>query len=298
MHIRYGYSLDLEQPDASVVTAILDVHPAQRGDITQPEEIMARSLSEGRSVGVKAIDQDENGNLLRRYEVLPGGLRIEGEGVIFNSGFADSGRPVGAPKPTADLPIDVVPFLLPSRNCPEGELTERAWSLFRHVPAGWDQVMAICDYVNRKLQLASSGLMPSRTAGEALQEGTASMDDFAHVAIAFCRALDIPARYCRGYMLGPEGGANLCGHSFCAWLEVFLDDGWWTADALAMDARIGRILVARGADAADAPLLSGSPGLRITRLACFAEPIEGARYPATTQDRAAHWRMLNARTGS
>ncbi len=298
MHIRYGYSLDLEQNDGAVATLIVDVHPAHRGDITQPDEIVARPLDGGDTVDALAIDMDENGNLLRRYRMPSGGLRIDGEGVIFSSGFAESGRPSGVPAPTADLPADVVPFLLPSRNCPEGELTERAWSLFRHVPAGWDQVLAICDYVNRKLQAASTGLLPPRTAGEALRDGTASMDDFAHVAIAFCRALDIPARYCRGYVLGPDGGANLCGHSFCAWFEVFLDGDWWTADARAIDLRIGRILVARGADAADAPLVSGSPGLRVTRLECFAEPIEGARYPATTQDRNAHWRMLNARTGS
>jgi transglutaminase-like putative cysteine protease len=298
VHIRYGYSLDLVQDEASCVTAILDVHPAQRGDITQPEQIVARSLSVGEIVELKAIDNDANGNLLRRYEVPPGGVSIASEGVIFSSGFAESGRPTDPPAATADLPPDVVPFLLPSRNCPEGELTERAWSLFRHVPAGWDQVLAICDYVNAKLRAASSGLLPSRTAGEALQDGTASMDDFAHVAIAFCRALDIPARYCRGYLLGPDGGANLCGHSFCAWFEVYLDHAWWTADARAIDLRIGRILVARGADAADAPILAGASSLRLTRLECFAEPIEGARYPATTQDRAAHWRMVNASTGS
>ncbi len=298
VHIRYGYSLDIEQPDASPLTAILDVHPSQRGDITQPEELVATALATGAAVETSGIDNDENGNLLRRYAVPPGGIRIEGEGVIFSSGFADSGFPSGGPAATADLPPDVVRFLLPSRACPEGELTERAWSLFRHVPAGWDQVLAICDYVNRKLHLASSGLLPQRTAGEALQDGTASMDDFAHVAIAFCRALAIPARYCRGYLLGPDGGANLCGHSFCAWFEVYLDNNWWTADAHAMDLRAGRILVARGADAADAPLVAGSPGLRLARLICFAEPIEGARYPATTQDRNAHWRQINARTGS
>ncbi len=143
VHIRYGYSLDLEQPAASLVTLILDVHPTQRGDITQPETIEATALADGAPVEVKAIDKDASGNLLRRYLAPPGGLRIEGEGVLFSSGFADNGRPHGPPAATSDLPPDVVPFLLPSRNCPEGELTERAWALFRHVPAGWDQVLAI-----------------------------------------------------------------------------------------------------------------------------------------------------------
>ncbi len=203
MHIRYGYSLDLEQPAASLVTLILDVHPTQRGDITQPETIEATALADGAPVEVKAIDKDANGNLLRRYLAPQAASGSKGRRPIqqrLRRQWSAS-RP---PAATSDLPPDVVPFLLPSRNCPEGELTERAWALFRHVPAGWDQVLAICDYLNRKLQQASTGMRTLRTAGEALQDGTASMDDFAHVAIAFCRALDIPARYCRGYLLGPR----------------------------------------------------------------------------------------------
>ncbi len=298
MHIRYGYSLDLHDSEGARVTAIVDVHPDRRGDITEPENVTATTLAGGQPVEPVAIDRDGNGNLLRRYVASPGGLRIEGSGVIFSSGFPESGRPSGPAAAPAALPPDVVTFLLPSRNCPEGELSERAWSLFRHVPDGWDQVLAICDYVNRKLQPASMGLLPTRTAGDALQDGTGSMDDFAHVSVAFCRALGLPARYCRGYLLGPDGSANLNGHSFCAWFEVYLDSCWWTADARNLDLRTGRILVARGADAANAPLAAGSDALRVTRLECFAEPVEGARYPATTRERNTHWRLLNARTGS
>ena len=296
MHIRYGYSIDIEQSDDIAIETILDIHLSQRGDITQPETVVATALSGGQQVDATFVEKDHNGNLVRRFLAPAGGLRIETEGVVFHSGFAESGRPSGGLPAAASLPPEVLPFLLPSRCCPEGEVSDRAWSLFRHVGEGWDQVLAICDYVNRKLHPFSSPTA-SQTAGQALDAGAGSMDDFAHLAIAFCRSLGIPARYCRGYLLGPEGGANLCEHSFCAWFEVYLDGDWWTADARHLDARIGRILVAQAADAAAAPVALGGKDLQVTRLDCFAEPVEGARFPATSRERHAHWQMLNDRTG-
>ena len=295
MHIRYGYSIDIEQTSEGSIDTILDLHLSERGDVTQPEVTSALSLIGDSAVPTISVEKDSNDNLVRRFAMPAGGVRIESTGVIFHSGFAESGRPSGATLLPAQLPPEVLPFLLPSRNCPEGEVADRAWSLFRHVTAGWDQVLAICDYVQQKLH-PLSGLGPSQTAGEALEAGAGSMDDFAHLPIAFCRALGIPARYCRGQILGPDGGANLCENSFCAWFEVYLDGSWWVADARATDPRIGRILVARAADAAEAPMVVGAPDLRVTRLECFAEPIEGARYPATTRERNVHWQTLNDRS--
>jgi transglutaminase-like putative cysteine protease len=297
VYIRYGYIVEIETEAEAEIGVRLDIHPEQRGDISQPDVMTARARRGGAPVDCSAMETDGHGNIRRRIRAPAGGIQLEGEGVLFHAGFADL-RPsgTGAVAP-AELPAETLPFLLASPACDTAALTDQAWSLFRHIPAGFERVDAICEYVHQKLRFAEDEPLSRRTASEALQAGAGSIRDFAHAAIAFCRAMEIPARYCAGYLPGSGEKPGRCEGGFCAWFEAYLD-GWWTFDPWHGDARIGRILVARGFDAIDAPLIEAPTGARVLRLHCYADPIAGPRYPATAQDRDEHWQARSARTGT
>jgi transglutaminase-like putative cysteine protease len=167
-----------------------------------------------------------------------------------------TGRPdVIAPEaqqiPVPDVPEDALVFLLGSRYCETDRLSETAWKLFEQTPTGWGRVQAICDYVHRHITFGYEHARMTRTAPEAFHDRTGVCRDFTHLAVAFCRCMNIPARYCTGYLgdIGvPPDDAPM---DFSAWFEVFLGGQWHTFDARHNTPRIGRVLIARGRDAAD-----------------------------------------------
>ncbi len=297
MQIRFGYRVEFEALEEVDLLVRLDVHPDQRGDITAPDE-MQGGTGTGAAVDCSRVAKDGRGNLTRSIRMPAGRLWLAAEGDIFHSGFADMPERQQASRAPEPRPADALAFLLASRCCPTAGLTDQAWPLFKHFDTDLDRVEAICDYVHRKLRFAEDDPLAIRTAAEVLAAGAGSMRDFAHAAIAFCRCLDIPARYCFGYLPSDAGGRGLCEGSFCAWFEAYLDGGWWTFDAWHTDRRIGRVLVGRGLDAADVPIVAAPPACRVTRFECFAETVGGARYPATSEDRRDHWRALGAHSAS
>jgi transglutaminase-like putative cysteine protease len=150
-----------------------------------------------------------------------------------------------------DLPEETLVFLLGSRYCETDLLTQAAWDLFGQSPPGWARVQAICDYVHHRIKFDYQQAHATRTASEAFNEATGVCRDYAHLAIAFCRCLNIPARYCTGY-LGDMGTLPPYGvGDFAAWFEVYLGNGWHTFDPRNNVPRIGRVLLARGRDASD-----------------------------------------------
>jgi transglutaminase-like putative cysteine protease len=149
------------------------------------------------------------------------------------------------------LPEETLPFLLGSRYCDTERLLETSWQLFSATPTGWGRVQAICDYVHNLIQFGYEHARPTRTASEAYGERKGVCRDYAHLAITFCRCMNIPARYCTGY-LGDIGVPPPYGPmDFSAWFEAYLGGQWHTFDARNNTPRIGRILIARGRDAAD-----------------------------------------------
>ena len=150
-----------------------------------------------------------------------------------------------------DLPDQVLVFLLPSRYCETEKLSDIAWSLFGKTPPGWGRVQAICDYVHNHISFGYEHASATRTAWQAHRDHAGVCRDFAHLAIAFCRCLNIPARYCTGYLGDIGVPASDLAMDFSAWFEAYLDDAWYTFDARHNVPRIGRILIARGRDAAD-----------------------------------------------
>ena len=158
--------------------------------------------------------------------------------------------------PVPDLPEETLLFLLGSRYCETDRLSETAWNLFGQAPTGWGRVQAICDYVHRHITFGYEHARMTRTALEAFHDKTGVCRDYAHLAVAFCRCMNIPARYCTGY-LGDIGMPPPYGPmDFAAWFEAFLDGHWYTFDARNNTPRIGRVLIARGRDASDVAISS------------------------------------------
>jgi transglutaminase-like putative cysteine protease len=139
-----------------------------------------------------------------------------------------------------------------------------AWRLFGTTEPGWARVQAICDFVHEHIAFGYSHARPSKTAVDVFREKQGVCRDFAHLAIAFCRAMNIPARYASGY-LGDIGVPPAGPGDFCAWFEVYLGGRWHTFDARYNVPRIGRVLMVRGRDAGDVPMLISFGDTRLTR---------------------------------
>jgi transglutaminase-like putative cysteine protease len=183
-----------------------------------------------------------------------GRTRVWADAFVNDTGVPDAIVPQAQQIPVPDLPEETLVFLLGSRYCETDRLSEAAWNLFGQTPPGWGRVQAICDYVHRHLTFGYEHARMTRTALEAFHDRTGVCRDFTHLAVAFCRCMNIPARYCTGY-LGDIGVPPVdAPMDFSAWFEVFLGGQWHTFDARHNTPRIGRVLIARGRDAADVAL--------------------------------------------
>jgi transglutaminase-like putative cysteine protease len=152
------------------------------------------------------------------------------------------------------LPQETLLFLLGSRYCETDLLSKTAWELFSGAPTGWNRVQAICNFVNQHIQFGYGTSSSTKTASQVFQDRQGVCRDFAHLAVTFCRCMNIPARYCTGY-LGDVGlPPPYSPMDFAAWFEAYLGDSWYTFDPRNNVPRRGRILIARGRDAADVAL--------------------------------------------
>src|SRR5262249_12244712 len=149
-----------------------------------------------------------------------------------------------------ELSTECLMYLMGSRYCETDRLTETAWDLFDKAPTGVDRVQTICDFVNQHITFGYPHARCTRTAWEAFNERKGVCRDFAHLAITFCRCMNIPARYCTGY-LGDIGVPPAGPMDFSAWFEAYVDGNWWIFDPRNNARRLGRVLIARGRDATD-----------------------------------------------
>lgn len=289
MHIRYGYKIEIICAQPLPLVAMLDVHPTCRADITDPDEMTVLSLEDGSALPAPTRYMDQFGNICRRIVAPAGGVRVEALGVIHDSGFPDPRPMGGAVTAPEDLPDDTLVFLLGSRYCETDRLSDWAWRQFGAISDGGEKVTAICDWVHHHIRFDYRAARSTRTAHEAFEERTGVCRDYAHLAIALCRCLNIPARYCTGYLgdigvpLDPNPG------DFSAWFEVYLGGQWWVLDARHNTARIGRILIARGRDATDVPIVNSFGTHWLGRFDILTEEVSGDRFPMTSQARREHW---------
>jgi transglutaminase-like putative cysteine protease len=174
------------------------------------------------------------------------------------------------------LPDAVLSYTLPSRFCPSDELGDVAWDLFGAIPQGWGRVQAISDWVHGEVAFAYGGSPPTATAVDVLGARTGVCRDFAHLGVALCRALSIPARYAFGYL--PDIGVPVADApmDFCAWMEVFLGGRWWTFDPRNGVARVGRVLIGRGRDALDVAMVSTFGKVELESMVVWADEVDEA----------------------
>ena len=249
MLIRTGYEIALSFPQPTAMLTLLHVHPERAATIREPERLDVEPW-----VPVSEFI-DTFGNRCSRIFVTSGSVTLRNNALIEDSGTPDVQAWGAMQHNVEDLPDDVLQFLLASRYCEvDSELKDLAGNLFNHVPAGWTRVQAICNYVNRHLRFDYMQARANRTALETWRERTAVCRDFTHLGITFCRCMNIPARYCTGYLSDIGVPPPHSAMDFSAWFEAYLGGKWHTFDPRNNIPRIGRILMARGRDAADAAL--------------------------------------------
>lgn len=248
MKIRVGYELTYQCPQPTPMILALNVHFSRVSDLEAPDHIRTTP-----SVPITPY-RDAYGNWRSRIVAPAGEIQISTNAVINDSGLPDE-IATGAPQHAVeDLPPETLVALLGSRYCETDLLSEAAWDLFGQTPLGWPRVQAVCDFVHRHITFGYANSRATRTAKEAFDERVGVCRDYTHLAIAFCRSLNIPARYCTGYLGDIGVPVSSDAMDFSAWFQAYLGGRWYTFDPRNNIPRIGRVLIGYGRDAADVPI--------------------------------------------
>ena len=245
MKIRFGYELLYDCPQSTPMILMLNVHYSRVSDMITPDHIITSPSLPQRGY------RDSFGNWCTRLVAPTGRTRITADATINDSGLPDVVAPDAMQVAIENLPEETLVYLLGSRYCETEVLMPVAWNLFGATPAGWPRVQAICDFVHKHIAFGYQHARASKTAAEAYREGVGVCRDYAHLALTLCRCMNIPARYCTGYMGDIGVPVSDLPMDFSGWFEAFLGGRWYTFDARSNIPRIGRILMARGRDAAD-----------------------------------------------
>lgn len=245
MRLRIGYELQYHFPQPTPVIMMLSIHYTRVSDLERPDHIIISP-----SVPISGY-RDGFGNWCSRMLAPAGEMRISTDTVVNDAGLPDQ-QTLGAEQvPVELLPEEALVFLIASRYCDSDRLLDLAWTHFGETNPGWARVQAICDFVHDRIAFDYEHARVTRTASEAYEEKHGVCRDYAHLAIAFCRALNVPARYCTGYLGDVGTSLPYPPGDFAAWMEVYLGGQWHTFDPRNNVPRIGRVLLARGRDAAD-----------------------------------------------
>ncbi len=273
MLINYGYEITISVATPTPIVCLLDIHPERRADVQKEMPFHSMPLI------ANSTYIDAFGNQCRRLVAPTGDLTIQLDGIIADSGRADPVVSTASEIPVERLSPEVLTFLLGSRYCETDKLSQTAWNLFGTTAPGWRRVQAITDYVHRRLSFGYQHARATRTAFEAHEERVGVCRDFAHVLITLCRCLNIPARYVNGY-LGDIGVPPYpAPMDFSAWVEVYLDNRWYTFDGRHNVPRIGRIVVARGRDATDVTLVHSFGPHTLNTFKVWTDQVEAPAEP-------------------
>ena len=245
MEINVGYEMTYDCPQPTPMILVLHIHYTRVADILVPDYVRTDPV-----VPLVAY-RDGFGNWCSRIVAPQGRITIASNAVVRDSGKPDTVVTSAQEHSIQDLPEEVVVFLLGSRYCDTEMFTDVAWKLFGQTPPGWRRVQAICDFVHNHITFDYMSARATRTAWEAYNEKRGVCRDFTHLAIAFCRAMNIPARYCTGYLSDLGTPKPWAAGDFAAWFEAYLGGEWHMFDPRNNVPRIGRVLMARGRDAVD-----------------------------------------------
>lgn len=248
MIIRFGYEFHYEFAQPTPVVAMLHAHPSRAADIIDPDRLQLTPFIPTQHYF------DSFGNCCTRFIAPAGHVRMSADASIRDRGIPEPTVEFANEAPVQTLPTDALMFLLGSRYCETEALMGFAWRRFGAMKPGWNRVQAVCDYVHSHIQFGYEFARVTKTAFDVWNERRGVCRDYAHLAITLCRCLNIPARYCTGYLgdIGvPPADAPM---DFAGWFEAYLEGGWHTFDPRNNERRIGRLLMARGRDAADVAL--------------------------------------------
>jgi transglutaminase-like putative cysteine protease len=267
MYIRAGYEITFDCPSPTPMLLELSVHPTRVHDLRTPH-----ALQFSRPVQFSEY-QDAYDNTCHRVTLPAGSTTISNSFTIADTGEPDLVAPWAQQMPLEALPDDVLIYLLASRYCETDRLSDFAWSQFGGTPTGWARVQAILDFTHRHLTFGYHHANSGRTAYDGYQDGVGVCRDFAHLAVTLCRCMNIPARYCTGYLGDIGVPISPDPMDFSAWFEAFLDGRWYTFDARHNKPRIGRILMARGRDAVDCAITTAFGSSRLTQFTVITDEV-------------------------
>ena len=267
MKIRLGYDIVFDLPAELAMVAMLYVHPSRVEDLREPDVLVTNA-------GVAKDDYiDSFGNRCARLVAPAGELRLHGTTLIEDSGGPDV-HGVGAVGASGGGAADrdtAVPA--GSRYCEVDLLSPTAHDLFGGIEPGWPRVQAICGWVHWKVEFGYHFARPTKTALDVYTERRGVCRDFQHLAITFCRAMNIPARYATGYLGDIGVPVPVTPMDFSAWFEVYLGGRWWTLDARHNHPRIGRVLMATGRDAADVALTTAFGAANLKKFLVISDEV-------------------------
>ena len=271
MQLRVGYEFVYDCPQRTPMMLMVNIHHTRAGDIVVPD-----CLTTHPSVPL-TFYRDSFGNWCTRLVVPPGRTRLSATAILNDAGTPDPIAASDRSHAVEDLPEECLLFLLGSRYCETDRLSDVAWSLFENTPGGALRVQAICDYVHRHIAFAYADARPTRTAWEVFKEKKGVCRDYAHLAVTLCRCMNIPARYCTGYLSDVGTPPPYSVMDFAAWFEAYVDGHWHTFDARNNVPRIGRILIARGRDATDVAISTAFGPNTLVSFAVWTDEVDERR---------------------
>ncbi len=267
MLIRFGFEIDIQCPAPVPMLLALSVHTGLQGRLIGTDVVRTPETS------YPSTYIDRFDNQITRILAPAGATKLWSDCVIEFDGATDLQATAAPQQAITELPNDVLTYLMASRYCDSDNLVAEAWALFNQSPEGWQRVQAITQFVHTHVTFGYQFGRANKTASDVFREKTGVCRDFAHLSIALCRAMNIPARYASGY-LGDIGTPYSGPGDFCAWFEVYLGGQWHTFDARYNKPRAGRILMVRGADAADVAMITSFGGYDLDYFRVWSTQLE------------------------
>jgi transglutaminase-like putative cysteine protease len=272
--IRIGYEITYECPKPTPMLLVLSVHPSRQADLLTPHRIVF-------DPPIASADYlDAFGNICTRIVAPAGVLTISSDQIVADPGTTDIVAADAEQHAVESLPDAALIFLLGSRYCETDRLSDAAWSLFGTVPPGWQRVQSICNFVHGHIQFGYEHARPTKSAWETYMERNGVCRDFAHLAVTFCRCMNIPARYCTGYLGDIGEPPTDAPMDFSAWFEAYLGNRWYTFDARHNRPRIGRTVMARGRDATDVAISTTFGACLLTGFKVIADELPDDLVPS------------------
>ncbi|GAA3770029.1 transglutaminase-like domain-containing protein [Terriglobus aquaticus] len=276
MLIQNEFDIQFHLPCETAMIALLHLHPSLQESLRSSDDLNIEHVDSSTTRTITPTSYtDCFGNRCARFTAPAGALRLSGRSLVEASDVQDWQAFDAVQHPIADLPHEVLQFLLSSRYCEVDRFNGIASDLFGHLPRGWQLAAGIRDWVHGKVRFDYMKARSTKTAMDVYTEREGVCRDFQHLAVTLTRAMNIPARYVTGYLGDirvPYGGAG----DFSAWYQVYLGGQWWNMDARHNEPRFGRLLMAAGRDAADVAITTSFGVANLTHFSVESNEVTAA----------------------